>query len=275
MLGTRVHRQHCAVLRTLLMSHRAVISGKGRMMATYGGIPAAGPADSLEVRWMVPGRSGTAMWRWFACFQTGTETREDVYLLQPSLAGLSVKLRNGGALEVKSFLRSPGTLDLPGRCHGRLELWRKWSFPYHQPALRDPVPAGWTLVRKARRTRWFPLSAAPAPALPSAARAGCLVELTRVRVRGGSWWSVGFEASGPAGLRCPALENAAERVFAEALLPGVQLDLDNSMSYAQWLGLPPDPDDRDTHVPRLVRQPRSAARLIEGPWAVRRGPQPP
>ena len=112
-------------------------------MAANGEIPAAGQADSLEVRWMVPGQPGTAMRGWFARFPAETEAREDVYLLQPCRAGLSVKLRNGSALDVKSFLRSPGTLDLPRRCRGRLELWRKWSFPCHQPGPCDPVPAGW------------------------------------------------------------------------------------------------------------------------------------
>jgi len=94
--------------------------------------PAAGPVDSLEVRWIVPGRLPPAMLGWFARFPAGTETRQDAYLVQPRLRGLSVKLRDGGALEVKSYLGSPGIFDLPDGC-GHLESWRKWSFP-HRPA---------------------------------------------------------------------------------------------------------------------------------------------
>jgi len=82
--------------------------------------PAAGPVDSLEVRWTVPGQLPPAMLGWFARFPAGTETGQDAYLVQPRLRGLSVKLRDGGALEVKSYLGSPGILDLPGGC-GRLE----------------------------------------------------------------------------------------------------------------------------------------------------------
>ncbi len=236
-------------------------------MAANEELPAAGPVDSLEVRWMVPGQPGTAMRGWFARFPAETEAREDVYLLQPCRAGLSVKLRNGSALDVKSFLRSPGTLDLPRRCRGRLELWRKWSFPCHQPGPRDPVPAGWAAVRKTRRRSWFPLDAGqdPAPAVLPAAQAGCLVELTQARVRAGSWWSVGLEATGPAGLLRAALDHAADLVFAQALPSGIEFSLDNSLSYAQWLSQPPGPDRWDAHVPRFARQPCSPSSLIVEP----------
>ena len=49
----------------------------------------AAPVHSLEVRWITPGPLGTAMREWFARFPAGTETREDAYLLQPRLQGLS------------------------------------------------------------------------------------------------------------------------------------------------------------------------------------------
>lgn len=75
--------------------------------------PSVGPADSLEVRWFVPGPLGTAARDWFGRFPAGTEAREDVYLVLPCLDGLSVKLRDGGGLDVKSYLGSPGILDLP------------------------------------------------------------------------------------------------------------------------------------------------------------------
>jgi hypothetical protein len=230
----------------------------------------------MEVRWMVPGQPGMAMREWFARFPAGTEAREDIYLLQPYLPGLSVKLRNGSALDVKSFLGSPGILNLPHRCRGRLEFWRKWSFPYHQPGQRDAVPAGWSTVRKTRRRSWFPLDDGqePAPTVLPAARAGCLVELTQVHVRAGSWWSVGFEATGSAGLLRAALEHAADLVFAQALPPDAEFSLDNSLSYAQWLsgqrlsGQPgPDHRDtghRDTRVQDLVGQPCSPPSLMGG-----------
>ena len=70
---------------------------------------------------------------WFGRFPAGTESREDSYLLDPLLPGLSVKVRGGGALEVKVYRGSPGILEVAGRARGRLESWQKWSFPV-QPA---------------------------------------------------------------------------------------------------------------------------------------------
>ena len=61
------------------------------------------------------------------------------------------------------------------------------------------------------------------------------VELTEVSMGGQAWWSLGFEATGPASLLRGGLEAAAELVFAQAL-PGVEFGIDNSRSYAEWLG---------------------------------------
>ena len=46
------------------------------------------------------------------------------------MRGLSVKVRGGGALEVKAYRGSPGILEVAGRARGRLEAWHKWSFPF-------------------------------------------------------------------------------------------------------------------------------------------------
>ncbi len=208
------------------------------MMAALAEDPTAGPVDSLEVRWIVPGQLPSAMLEWFARFPAGTETRQDAYLLQPRLRGLSVKLRDGSALDVKSYLGSPGVLDLPGGGRGRLESWRKWSFPSGLPGPGGADLPGWVVVGKTRCGSWFPLASSPdlAQVRPPAAVAGCMAELTEVWVRGEQWWSVGFEAAGPVRLRRGALEHAAGLVFARALPPKVQFSLENSQSYAHWLG---------------------------------------
>lgn len=219
--------------------------GGGRTMtATPTEEPVSGPVDSLEVRWIVPGQPGTAMREWFARFPAGTEAREDSYLFRPRLRGLSVKLRGGIALDVKSYLGSPGILDLPRQSRGRLEYWRKWSFPCGLPAQGDTTPAGWVIVRKRRRNCWFPLAKTqdPARSPQSAVQTGCAVELTEANVRGGSWWSVGFEATGSAGMLPGALQHAAALVFAQALPAGVEFSLVDSRSYAQWLSQRPGLD---------------------------------
>jgi len=64
--------------------------------------PAAQAIRSLEVRWIFPGQLAAEVAGWFGRFPARTETREDTYLLDPCLPGLSVKVRGGGALEVKA-----------------------------------------------------------------------------------------------------------------------------------------------------------------------------
>jgi hypothetical protein len=68
------------------------------------------------------------------------------------------------------------------------------------------------------------------------------VELTDVRTRGEDWWTLGFEATGPASLLRSVLEATAALVFAQALPGGVEPGPDESTSYAQWLGQRPGAD---------------------------------
>ena len=58
---------------------------------------------SLEMRWIFPGKLASETSNWFARFPSRTESREDMYLLDPQLPELSVKVRGGGALDVKAF----------------------------------------------------------------------------------------------------------------------------------------------------------------------------
>jgi len=205
------------------------------MAAAAADNPVTGPVDSLEVRWIVPGLLRAAMREWFARFPAETERREDTYLLHPRLRGLSVKLRDRGALDVKACLGNPVVPGLPVR--GRLESWRKWSFSCDPPDSAGAAPAGWITVRKHRVSSWFLFTARrdPGAARQEAARPGCTVELTEFYVRNDTWWTLGFEATGPAGLRPDALRQAVGRVFAQPLPAGADLGLGNSWSYAQWL----------------------------------------
>ena len=126
------------------------------------------------------------MARWFARFPSGTESREDTYLLDPPLAGLSVKIRGGGALELKAYRGSPGILEVAGRARGRLESWQKWSFPVSPLSPGRGDPPGWTPVRKRRRISRFSLASGPimarGPGLGQEPR--CEVELTEVHTSG-------------------------------------------------------------------------------------------
>jgi hypothetical protein len=64
----------------------------------------------------------------------------------------------------------------------------------------------------------------------------CEVELTEVHTAGQHWWTLGFEATGPASLLHRELQATAALVFGQALPSDVKPGPDESRSYAQWLG---------------------------------------
>jgi hypothetical protein len=130
------------------------------MTAELPGSPVAEGVRSLEVRWIFPGQLEAAVAGWFGRFPARTEAREDTYLLDPQLRGLSVKVRGGVALEVKVYRGSPGILEVAGRARGRMEVWQKWSFPVSLLGQDSDEAAGWRPVRKRRRISRF----SPAPA---------------------------------------------------------------------------------------------------------------
>lgn len=209
------------------------------------GVPAWQPASpcpdgvrSLEVRWIFPGQLQDAVASWFGRFPAAMESRQDAYLLEPPVQGLSVKARGGGPFEVKMHRGSLGTLNVAGRARGRMECWQKWSFPYDPPSSVSEVSADWRLVSKTRRVSRFFLASgswlADRPG-PGEETGGCAVELTRVRVHGEAWWTLGFEATGPAGKLRSELEAAAALVFADTPPDGVEFGTDDSSSYAEWL----------------------------------------
>lgn len=193
---------------------------------------------SLEVRWICPGALDQAMVEWFSRFPAVTETRRDNYLVSPGLQGLSVKVRAGRALEVKVCQSCPGILDVPGRARGHLQSWRKWSFPFRQAGHHSSQLAGWRPVNKRRRIcRFVPAGeqmvadrAQPGPA--------CTAELAEICAHGETWWSLAYEATGPADLLRSEVEATARMVFAQPLPDGVELSIKHSRSFAEWLSLP-------------------------------------
>ncbi len=206
--------------------------------------PVAEEVRSLEVRWIFPGQLTAAVAGWFGRFPAVVESREDTYLLDPQLRGLSVKIRGSGTLEVKVYRGSPGILEVAGRARGRMESWQKWSFPFSQLIPGSGGPAGWRPVSKRRRISRFSLASGQIVARGAGLgqEPRCEVELTEVRTGGQDWWTLGFEATGPADRLRTELEATAALVFAQALPGGVEPGPDESRSYAQWLGQRPAAD---------------------------------
>jgi hypothetical protein len=204
------------------------------MMAERPDLSAIEGARSLEVRWIFPGPLAAAVTGWFGRFPAETTVLQDAYLLDPHLPGLSVKVRAGRALEVKMYRGSPGLLEVAERARGRLESWQKWSFPHGPHGHGSGDPAGWRPVSKRRRISWF--SQATEVGVPALGKGcGCAVELTEVDVNGEAWWTLGFEATGPAEALRGELDAAAALLFAQAMPGELELGMDDSKSYAQWL----------------------------------------
>lgn len=193
---------------------------------------------TLEVRWILPGQLRTEVADWFGRFRTRVETREDTYLVDPHLPGLSVKIRGTAALEVKVYQGCRGPLEVADRASGRVESWQKWSFPLERPTLDRGSGdlAGWRPVRKRRRISSITPPDEPARTRgPGTAQARCEVELTEIRARGEAWWSLGFEVTGPADLLRGELAGTAALVFAQPLPDDSQLSTDDCSSYEDWL----------------------------------------
>jgi hypothetical protein len=98
----------------------------------------------------------------------------------------------------------------------------QWSLPSGPRCHDYGELACWRPVGKKRRISRFALASGRivthAAGLVHESR--CDVELTEVRTRDQEWWSLGFEATGPADLLHSALAATAALVFARAL-PGL------------------------------------------------------
>jgi hypothetical protein len=200
-------------------------------------VPFTEPRGTLEIRWIFPGQPDAAITGWFRRFPAETQSFEDTYLLDPHLPGLSVKIRSRQALEVKAYRGSPAILDMAGRARAPMQSWQKWSFRLAARCPDTDTPDGWIRVHKTRRVSRFSLvngraltSATGEPGEPA-----CLVELAEARARGYTWWTIGFEASGPAQTLRTHLEATAALVFAQPIPGQPEPGPANSHSYAQWL----------------------------------------
>jgi len=207
------------------------------MTAEPPGSPVAEGIRSLEVRWIFPGQLETEVAEWLGRFPAESQSREDTYLVDPQLRGLSVKVRGDVALEVKVYRGSPGILDLAGRACGRMESWQKWSFPVNPLGQNNGDLPGWSPVRKRRRISQFSLASKPVAshAIGLGQQPRCAVELTEVFTSGQDWWTLGFEATGPEDALSHVLQATAARVFAQAMPGSAEPGLDASRSYMVWL----------------------------------------
>ena len=192
---------------------------------------------SLEVRWFFPGSIPEAASDWFEqAPHSAPARRTDRYLLLPDQDALGLKLREG-RFEAKHRHGRLGVRQFADQAWGRVEHWRKWSFPLEAGPVDDRATpeAAWLPVGKTRRLRTYGLDGGGRPVVcpeDEEPERGCGLELTEVVAAGASWWSLGLEAFGPEPTLTDTFDAVVARVFADP--PPVALPVGASFSYPCW-----------------------------------------
>lgn len=192
---------------------------------------------TAEVRWFLEGPIPAEARRWFRAVagDPEVEVRTDRYVRPTSPDGLGVKWRSG-KLEVKRRVEVVGEEQVHARVAGRVERWRKWSFPLAPPAELAQPAGDWIAVAKRRQVRYF----AADPDRIRWVESGeipahlCGLELGAVRIGDAEWWSVCLEAFGPDEA---ALVERLRRVATHVVAGGEPptLGAEHAQSYPAWL----------------------------------------
>ncbi len=198
---------------------------------------------TTEVRWFLPGVVPARVWQWFdgpTQRPTAQPSRTDYYLRIADGDGLGIKLREG-RIEVKQRQSQQGSVRFGERAVGRVEQWRKWSFPLteteHITAVLGDGLSSWVGVYKERKVRTFQVTDDEVVDVSGTMflAQGCAWEVAQVRLgkTAESWWSVGFEAFGPEAERMGLLRIVI--MYCLDVEDAPLLALENSCSYPKWL----------------------------------------
>lgn len=204
---------------------------------------------TLEVRWFLEGVPPAAVQSWFESECPGEllsetpEIRQDLYFLgdfgdwsrlkalNPHLTRyeqLNLKLRQGNLeLKLRQEALATQTFGNGSRSNiwqGNLEYWHKWT----EEELKSQnwffpdsiLERAWISVRKVRQQRSY---------------RGVDSELTRLKIKNESWWTLAFE------MLQTSDRHSQESEFEQAIdlvcqtYRGPQLSAANSYSYSRWL----------------------------------------
>jgi hypothetical protein len=192
----------------------------------------------------------TAEVRWFfrdepfppsLLFDTSNAPSQRTDWYAPAGEHSGVKFREG-RLEVKLRVASLGERAFKG-ARGHVEGWQKWSVEMplgDRPSEKLLHAAGWIGVTKLRHLRTFAIDGTAICQLDRLGGSGVQLEWTKLTVCGENvseqtWWTVGFESSGPPVELDRNLTLVADHVFASNHLPAIFRG-NNSCGYSHWLG---------------------------------------
>ncbi len=201
---------------------------------------------TAEIRWFIEGAPDARVKQWFDASALAREEdpRIDAYLLLPGCTTCGAKIRQGH-FEIKAQTSPPEPVSYGNGIAGKRAAWVKWSSGLAGAQLlqEQQGPETWVHVEKSRKLRLFSLSdgIVEKPAGEWQSGPGCFVELAALRLQGDSenwqdaatWWSVCFEAFGPAADVLSHLDTMASSELMRPLA-GL-LPSEASMSYPEWL----------------------------------------
>jgi hypothetical protein len=197
---------------------------------------------TVEVRWFGEGSIPVEISEWFrrgSCPPERAAPRIDHYLLCPNTDTLGIKLREG-RIEIKQRQYEYGVRHFHKRIFGRVEAWRKWSFELavgadYASSLLDGSWLGVTKERELQRYQILGSDRVVAISATDHPDRECALELTKIRAKGGIWWSLGFEAFGDGVSLEENLLLVAQHLFSSFEAPS--LGAEGSLGYPKWLGL--------------------------------------
>ena len=185
---------------------------------------------------MFPGPRPAATTLWLDRFPSTAEEREDLYLIHPQQAGVSVKIRGSSLLELKLQQEDSRILDIAGFATAGMKTCEKWSFRLAAAGGTAPAGGSWKQVRKNRRLSRFGQGGRPTgPGTADGEHAACEAELTDIRIDGQDWWTLGLEAFGSDTRAWDFLQAAAAALFADPLPADVPPGSSSAITYSEWL----------------------------------------
>lgn len=203
-------------------------------------------SESLEVRWFFPGRPGAAVLKAWGSFPkvADNDWRTDYYMRATGRA-LGIELLQG-RLEIKRKAPARGKIRVGGFQELKIETWTKLTLPTRNTDGAPNVQArvNWLAISKKRclqKFSWHAETSQPeAVAITDHVEGvGCQAEITRLRIGDEttpSWWTLGFEAFGPAPERRKALAETVSKIFKT--LPSKlrkTLETHPPQSYPKWI----------------------------------------
>lgn len=184
--------------------------------------------ESSEIRWFTENPKKDIE-NWFNRYSSlvDKDDRTDIYLRAGIQNNMGIKIREG-RFEVKAETGKSELFDLSENIHGKLEHYKKWSFPTSEEYVAGS--SDWIEVEKSRKAVIITGEPGNYSILSKSTRLekGCQFEYCRLKVNNKAFYTFGFEAFG--GFAIPKNDGLVRDIFVNSALDSV-----HSMGYVEFL----------------------------------------